>query len=85
MQSLTHTNFAEPSKNISPSTDNGDFSTDTERPTIPERRRNKNGRGKHTNKEPDSGISSTISSTTRPWSQNDTTLETDQVRLKHIL
>ena len=60
-------------------TDNGEVSTDTEKPSVPERRRHKGGRGKNTTKEPDSGISSTISSTTRPWSQNETTIDADQV------
>ena len=36
------------------------------------------GKGRNSIKEPDSGISSAISSTTRPWSQNES-IEADQV------
>ena len=59
--------------------DNGEAPTEIEGPPIPVRRLDKFGRGRSSTKEPDSGISSTISSTTRPWSQNDTSIETDQV------
>lgn len=79
MQSLSHTTFAGHPNNTSPRMDNGEVPTEIEGPPIPGRRLDKFGRGRSSTKEPDSGISSTISSTTRPWSQNDTTIETDQV------
>ena len=79
MQSLNNAKFEDQTQNTSPSTENGEASTDTEKPNIPERKRNRNSRGKFRNNEPDSGISSAISSTTRPWSQNDTAIDTDQV------
>ena len=80
LQSLNNSKFDDQNQNTSPSTDNGEASTDTEKPSLPERKRNRNSRGKFKNNEPDSGISSAISSTTRPWSQNDTTIDPDQVK-----
>ena len=80
LQSLNNSKFDDQNQNTSPSTDNGEASTDTEKPSLPERKRNRNSRRKFKNNEPDSGISSAISSTTRPWSQNDTTIDPDQVR-----
>ena len=84
LQSLNHTKFDDQTQNTSPSTENGDTSTDTDKPNIPERKKNRNSRGKLRNNEPDSGISSAISSTTRPWSQNDTAIDTDQVCISNL-
>ena len=74
MQSLNQTTFANHDHTISPTTD-----TDSDRPSIPEKRKNRNGRNRNSAKEPDSGISSTIGSATRPWSQTDATMDLDQV------
>ena len=74
LQSLNQTTFANHDHTISPTTD-----TDSDRPSIPEKRKNRNGRNRNSAKEPDSGISSTIGSATRPWSQTDATMDLDQV------
>ena len=79
MHSLSNTTFTGHPNSTPTRVDNGEFPVEVGGSVIQERRLEKFGRGRSSTKEPDSGISSTISSATRPWSQNDTTTETDQV------
>ena len=79
MQSLSMNEHADHSRNSSAKRADTEAAIDLPCPPPRGQRLDRYNRGRNSTKEPDSGISSAISSTTRPWSQNDTVIETDQV------
>ena len=82
MQSLSLREYVDHSNHNSVAKqDESEATVDLPCPPPRGQRLEKYNRGRNSTKEPDSGISSAISSTTRSWSQNDTAIETEQVHI----